>query len=305
MRHLYRALPQCLSFACNGVDTASHKMDDWTCGNANLCLFSNLYVSLFVARDVAKHSIKPLQDALSRERQFTSYASHELRTPLAVIKGSKEVLVRKPRTQEEYEKKIKENIGVVDNMNRMVDNMLMLTRADSAHFRLISTEINIKELFTEICSAFSNQIIRRGLHITMNITPDEFTINADRNALFIIVNNLFSNATKYCNDGGEIKFSAYQKDGHTQMEFTNTGRGIPKEECDKVFDQFYRSISTGHQQVKGFGLGLAVVRRFAGLMGANVNFDSCPEGPTADNGHHCILTHPILCLYQLIHCLYS
>ena len=181
----------------------------------------------FVARDVAKQSIKPLQDALSRERQFTSYASHELRTPLAVIKGSLEVLVRKPRTQEEYEKKIKENIGVVDNMNRMVDNMLMLTRADSAHFRLIPTEINIKELFTEICSAFSNQIIRRGLHITMNITPDEFTINADRNALFIIVNNLFSNATKYCNDGGEIKLSAYQKDGHTQMEFTNTGRGIP------------------------------------------------------------------------------
>ena len=204
-------------------------------------IFTCLY---FVARDVAKHSIKPLQDALSRERQFTSYASHELRTPLAVIKGSKEVLVRKPRTQEEYEKKIKENIGVVDNMNRMVDNMLMLTRADSAHFRLISTEINIKELFTEICSAFSNQIIRRGLHITMNITPDEFTINADRNALFIIVNNLFSNATKYCNDGGEIKFSAYQKDGHTQMEFTNTGRGIPKEECDKVFDQFYRTFKS-------------------------------------------------------------
>ena len=240
-------------------------------------IFTCLY---FVARDVAKQSIKPLQDALSRERQFTSYASHELRTPLAVIKGSLEVLVRKPRTQEEYEKKIKENIGVVDNMNRMVDNMLMLTRADSAHFRLIPTEINIKELFTEICSAFSNQIIRRGLHITMNIIPDEFTINADRNALFIIMNNLFSNATKYCNDGGEIKFSAYQKDGHTQMEFTNTGRDIPKEECDKVFDQFYRSISTGHQQVKGFGLGLAVVRRFAGLMGANVNFDSCPEGPT-------------------------
>ncbi len=240
-------------------------------------IFACLY---FIARDVARQSISPLREALARERQFTNYASHEMRTPLAVIKGSLEVLVRKPRTQEEYERKIKENIGVVDNMNRMVDNMLMLTRADSAHFRLIPTEINIKELFTEICSAFSNQIIRRGLHITMNITPDEFTINADRYALGVIVGNLISNATKYCDDGGEIKLSAYRQDGHTLMVFSNTGRGIPKEECDKVFDQFYRSISTGHQQVKGFGLGLAVVRRFAGLMGANVNFDSCPEGPT-------------------------
>jgi signal transduction histidine kinase len=238
-----------------------------------VCLF-------FIARDVARQSIRPLQESLARERQFTSYASHELRTPLAVIKGSLEVLVRKPRTQEEYERKIKENIGVVDNMNRMVDNMLMLTRADSPHFRLTPTDINIHELFSETISAYSNQIIRRGLHITMNVAPNELTINADRNALGIIVGNLISNATKYCDDGGEIKLSAYRQDGHTLMAFSNTGRGIPTAECEKVFDKFYRSISTGHQQVKGFGLGLAVVRRFASLIGADVHFDSCPEGPT-------------------------
>lgn len=231
-------------------------------------------------RDVARQSIKPLQEALARERQFTSYASHELRTPLAVIKGSLEVLIRKPRTQEEYERKIKENIGVMDNMNRMVDNMLMLTRADSSHFQLRPTDINIRELLGETCSAYSTQIIRKGLHITMNVTPEELTVNADRNALGIIVSNLISNATKYCDDGGEIKLSAYRQDGHTLMVFSNTGRGIPTEECEKVFDKFYRSISTGHQQVKGFGLGLAVVRRFAGLIGATVHFDSCPEGPT-------------------------
>ena len=243
----------------------------------SVLIFVCLY---FIARDVARQSIRPLQESLARERQFTSYASHELRTPLAVIKGSLEVLVRKPRAQEEYERKIKENIGVVDNMNRMVDNMLMLTRADSPHFRLTPTDINIHELFSETISAYSNQIIRRGLHITMNVAPNELSLNADRNALGIIVGNLISNATKYCDDGGEIKLSAYRQDGHTLMAFSNTGRGIPTAECEKVFDKFYRSISTGHQQVKGFGLGLAVVRRFASLIGADVHFDSCPEGPT-------------------------
>lgn len=76
-----------------------------------------------------------------------------------------QVSIRKPRTQEEYEKKIKENIGVVDNMNRMVDNMLMLTHADSSHFRLHPTDVGIRELLSETCSAYSNQIIRRGIHI--------------------------------------------------------------------------------------------------------------------------------------------
>ena len=238
------------------------------------------YCLYLIARDVARQSIKPLQEALAREWQFTSYASHELRTPLAVIKGSLEVLIRKPRTQEEYEKKIKENIGVVDNMNRMVDNMLMLTRADSSHFQLHPTEVSIRELLNKTCSAYSTQIIRHGIHIEMNITPEDITLHTDRNALGIIVSNLISNATKYCDEGGEIRLSARRQDGHTLIVISNTGRGIPTEECEKVFDKFYRSISTGHQQVKGFGLGLAVVRRFAGLIGANVHFDSCPEGPT-------------------------
>ena len=238
------------------------------------------YCLYLIARDVARQSIKPLQEALARERHFTNYASHELRTPLAVIKGSLEVLIRKPRTQEEYEKKIKENIGVVDNMNRMVDNMLIPTRADSSHFQLHSTDVSIRELLYETCSAYSTQIIRRGIHIEMNITPEDITLHTDRNALGIIVNNLISNAKKYCDEGGEIRLSARRQDGHTLIVFSNTGRGIPTEECEKVFDKFYRSISTGHQQVKGFGLGLAVVRRLAGLIGANVHFDSCPEGPT-------------------------
>ena len=236
------------------------------------------YCLYLIARDVARQSIKPLQEALARERHFTSYASHELRTPLAVIKGSLEVLIRKPRTQEEYEKKIKENIGVVDNMNRMVDNML--TRANSSHFQLHPTDVSIRELLYETCSAYSTQIIRRGIHIEMNITPEDITLHTDRNALGIIVSNLISNATKYCDEGGEIRLSARRQDGHTLIVFSNTRRGIPTEECEKVFDKFYRSISTGHQQVKGFGLGLAVVRRLAGLIGANVHFDSCPEGPT-------------------------
>ena len=244
---------------------------------AAVIIFYCLYL---IARDVARQSIKPLQEALAREQQFTSYASHELRTPLAVIKGSLEVLIRKPRTQEEYEKKIKENIGVVNNMNRMVDNMLMLTRADSSHFQLHPTDVSIRELLNETCSAYSNQIIRRGIHIKMIITPEDINLYTDRNALGIIVSNLFSNATKYCDEGGEIRLSARRQGGHTLIVFSNTGRGIPTEECEKVFDKFYRSISTGHQQVKGFGLGLAVVRRFAGLMGADVQFYSCPEGPT-------------------------
>ena len=243
----------------------------------SVLIFVCLY---FIARDVARQSIEPLQDALARERQFTSYASHELRTPLAVIKGSLEVLVRKPRTQEEYEKKIKENIGVVDSMNRMVDNMLMLTRADSPHFQLRPTDVNILEMFNETCSAFSTPIVKRGLHLQMNVEPESLTLHTDRNALGFIVSNLISNATKYSEEGSEIRLSACRQEEHTILVFSNTGRGIPSEECEKVFDKFYRSISTGHQQIKGFGLGLAVVRRFAGLIGATVHFDSSPEGPT-------------------------
>src|SRR5690606_25117343 len=69
-----------------------------------------------------------LEQSLTREKQFTSDASHELRTPLAVMQGTLEVLIRKPRTSEEYVEKVKMALSSIDRMSEMIDQLLSLAR---------------------------------------------------------------------------------------------------------------------------------------------------------------------------------
>lgn len=243
------------------------------------CLFS--FVALyFIARSVALRSIMPLKEALERERMFTSYASHEFRTPLAVLKGSMEVLIRKERSHEEYQRKIRDDIAIVDEMNNMVDNLLMLTRAENGKITLSKSQCNVRDILTEVCTRYSDTIVRRHLRCNLSVLPDNLTVVTDKNAFEIIINNLLSNAVKYADEGGQLTINAYILDKKTLIEIVNTGKGIPQEECERVFDQFYRSISGGSQKIKGYGLGLSIVRRFSKIIGADVAIKSSVEGPT-------------------------
>ncbi len=246
------------------------------------CVFCVLmFVALyFISRNVAKKSLKPLHEALERERAFTSYASHEFRTPLAVLRGSMEVLIRKPRTEEEYRNKIEECIGEVDAMNKMVEDLLTLTRVESGRSSLQAETIDIADLLNEITSKHAEQMISRGIHISIDVQPDGSTVVTDRRAITTILSNIISNAVKYCNDSGNISISSCQRNENVEMKVTNTGRGIPKEELPNVFNQFYRGSDTAHNRTKGFGLGLAIVRQFADIIGASVSIDSDSGQPT-------------------------
>ena len=86
---------------------------------------------LYTLSDTINNLLNRLEDAIEREKQFTSDASHELRTPLTVIRGTLEVLIRKPRDNKEYEEKINFCINEVDHLNMLVDQLLLLARFEN------------------------------------------------------------------------------------------------------------------------------------------------------------------------------
>ncbi len=240
-------------------------------------MFTALY---FVSRSVARKSLQPLHEALERERAFTSYASHEFRTPLAVLKGSMEVLIRKPRTEEEYRRKIRECISEVDSMNEMVEDLLTLTRVESGRRMLEWQSVGVSELLDDVVSRYAEQLISRGITVQVSAKPEELTVCTDRRALSTMLSNIISNAVKYCNERGTITIAAYQSEHAVTIRVVNTGNGIPRDELSQVFQQFYRGRETQQQHAKGFGLGLAIVKHFADMIGATVSIYSDAGQPT-------------------------
>jgi len=246
------------------------------------CLFCLLmFVALyFISRSVARKSLQPLHEALERERSFTSYASHEFRTPLAVLKGSMEVLIRKPRTEAEYRSKIQECISEVDAMNQMVEDLLTLTRVENGRRMLQRQNIDVYELLNDVASHYAEQLISRCISIHVSTEPEGLTVDTDRRALNTIMSNIVSNAVKYCNSNGTIRISSHKDANAVRIRVTNTGNGIPRDELPQVFHQFYRGSETQQRHVKGFGIGLAIVKQFADLIGASVSIESDTGQPT-------------------------
>lgn len=225
---------------------------------------------LYVLSKTINDLLDRIENAVEREKQFTSDASHELRTPLTVLKGTLEVLVRKPRTQAEYEDKIKYGISEVNRLNTLVDQLLLLARFENQIQSLKVEKVYLNAMILDILTRFSSKINVKKISINPSFSKD-FNIESDNYLLSIIISNIISNAIKYSNEKGTVSIQLSQNQNTTTCTITDNGIGIAKEDLDKIFNPFYRSNPTQHPEIKGSGLGLSIVKRLADLL--NIQFE--------------------------------
>lgn len=228
---------------------------------------------LFELSQNINHLLDRIEQTIEREKQFTSDASHELRTPLAVIKGTMEVLIRKPRNQHEYEEKISFCISEVDRLNHMLDQLLLLARFENQKQNIKNELVYLNAIVLDVLARFSDKIKNKKINISTNFS-NEFTIASDNYLVAIIVSNLLSNAIKYTQDEGEISILLCNKDNIVQLSIIDNGIGIATSDIAKVFQSFYRSDSSNHATIKGTGLGLSIVKRLCDLLKVEINIES-------------------------------
>lgn len=206
-----------------------------------------------------------IENAVDREKQFTSDASHELRTPLAIIKGTLEVLIRKPRTSEEYIDKISYCINEINRINYLVDQLLLLARFESQKKAMDSQKIDLSELTEVILIRQQEKILAKNLSVSFK-TDDRFVVYSDPYMLDIIIENLISNAVKYSGDFDKILINIQMENQNLIYKIIDNGIGIAPEEIEKIKEPFYRSNPLGHPGIKGNGLGLSIVKRMSELL---------------------------------------
>lgn len=228
---------------------------------------------LYILSKTINDLLDRIEDAVEREKQFTSDASHELRTPLAVIKGTLEVLVRKTREKQEYEDKINFCVSEVDRLNSLVDELLLLARFENQKSNNKIENVYLNELILESLSRFSDKIQKNNIVVSTNFNND-FNIQSDYYLVSIIISNLISNAIKYSKNGGKIKIELNKIKKTTQFIISDDGIGIPKENLSKIFNSFYRSDNSKNPEIKGTGLGLSIVKRLCDLLNIEIQISS-------------------------------
>jgi len=228
---------------------------------------------LYLLSQTINNLLDRVENAIEREKQFSSDASHELRTPLAVIKGTLEVLVRKPRNIEEYKEKIEFCVNEVNRLNHLVDELLLLARFENQKQTLKLERVSLNAVFLDVISRNSTLISDKQINYVAHFETDYY-VNTDSYLLCIIVNNILTNSIKYSKDGGTISIAIEEQDQALICSISDQGIGIAKEDLQKIFDQFYRSQSNLHPEIKGTGLGLSIVKRLSLLLQIQLEIES-------------------------------
>ena len=200
-----------------------------------------------------------LEQAMQREKQFTSDASHELRTPLAVLRGTLEVLIRKPRSAEEYETKVKTALVSIDRMSAMLDQLLALARVENGK-NLVKEELELITFLEELADKITEEQAHPIQFQSLVGVP--IYVATHEKSLEMILQNLLENAVKYSKNGGEV-FLRVGKEKEAFIEVVDTGTGIASEYLEQIFDPFFRVQEALDHGIPGTGLGLAIVKKLA------------------------------------------
>jgi len=220
-----------------------------------------------------------IENAIKREKQFTSDAAHELKTPLQVMKGNMEILMRKPRAIEDYQNKIQQCLKEVDRMSHMTDQLLLLARFESQTEALQKETIYLNETAEQLIKRKWSQVEEKQINLKIS-TKEVISTTTDPYLLHIVLDNLLSNAIKYTPDQGSITVEIGAENQAPYLSITDTGMGIPKEEQDRIFDRFYRSDAMKHPSIKGTGLGLSIVKRLTEILNLDFKLESESEKGT-------------------------
>ncbi len=210
------------------------------------------------------------------KNEFVANISHELRSPLAAMEGYIPLLLLDPGATPQTRENLERMQVNLARLRHLVENLLELSRIESRQAQNRPECVDIKNLTLEVRELFSLRIAEHKLKLEVLIPEEASRAYADPAKVRQILINLLDNAIKYNSPGGGIRISAEAGANLLHLAFRDTGAGIRPEHINGLFRRFQRlpPASPELAQVKGAGLGLAISRSLARMMGGDIRFES-------------------------------
>jgi len=217
-----------------------------------------------------------LRDVSELKSRFLSYMSHEFRTPLGSIRSISRILLDRmdgPLTDEQ-EKQVRFIQGSAEELTDMVNDLLDLAKIDAGRISISPQWFEMVDLFAALRGMFKPVVTNRAVILVFEEPIDVPRVYTDDKKLSQILRNFISNALKFTQKG-EVRVSARcRAPGWVTFAVADTGIGIAKEHQSALFQDFVQLDSPIQKRFRGTGLGLALSKRFAELLGGCVAVDS-------------------------------
>lgn len=229
-----------------------------------------------------------LEEGVQRLSRFAADLAHDLRTPINTLMMETQVVLSRPRTNDEYQALVVSNIDEYERLSRMIENTLFLARADNAQLAISREQLNARQELQRIRNYFNGLADDAG--ITLSVEGNEPVASSETEQLSVsggpclhadpillrrALSNLVSNAIAHTPRGGAVVLSVHSSPQRLGLDVTNTGKGICTEDMPYIFDRYYRADSA-RTTGSSAGVGLAIVRAIMHLHGGEIVAHSTP-----------------------------
>ncbi|MDB5184414.1 MAG: putative Histidine kinase [Candidatus Saccharibacteria bacterium] len=241
-------------------------------------LFSSNVVVLvgagFLSYVLARRTLQPIEEAHSQQARFTSDVSHELRTPLTAVRMESEVaLLDSTATKTELRHTLHSTIEEVGKMETLINNLLRLTKLDSAHLQASFVRLDTQALVAEAIDRVAKNAEARQIALTS--VADQYFIRGDEANVIQLLVILLENGIKYSPPHSGIEVTTARKGDSIEITISDHGMGIERSALDHIFDRFYRADSSRTRgDTEGFGLGLSIAKAIADSHKARITIAS-------------------------------
>jgi signal transduction histidine kinase len=214
-----------------------------------------------------------LRQSDETKKAFIADVTHELRTPLTVIKGTIETLEDGALDDLVGRSSLLNSMmRETDRLIRMVNELLVLTRADAGSLNLNIQHVDLTELARMRCETMRLTALRQNVELEVSGEPQ--VVSADPDRLSQVLDNLLANAIRHSPQNSTVVIQVQPKLNDVECSVRDSGPGIPEKHLPFIFDRFYRVESSRDRLSGGSGLGLAIARSLISIHGGNISVES-------------------------------
>lgn len=225
-----------------------------------------------------QQEIQKLKNLETYRREFLGEVSHELKTPIFAVQGFIHTLIDGAINDEKVRIKfLKKAMRNADRLSSLVEDLLIITQAESGEMEIRPTEFSVYDLIYDVVDSIDYKFSKKNRNISCRISPnglEDVLVYADRERIHQVMTNLIDNAIKYGGNDGEVGITIQERDQKVLVSVGDNGPGIEAEHLDKIFRRFYRVDKSRSREKGGTGLGLSICKHLMEVHGEHIWVES-------------------------------
>lgn len=224
------------------------------------------------------------ENLIVKDRQkddFLDSVAHELRTPITAIRSAGEILADDDDIPSDIKQEFLNNIITEsDRLSEIINDILYLDKLEHGEIALNIQQNNILETYKKALNPLLHLIQQKNIHLSEVNLLDRTVFEHDEARMIQLFQNILGNALKFTDEQGTIQTKLSEKENHVIISIFNTGRHIPEEDLEMIFDKFYQSKNQNILKPTGSGLGLAISKKIVQAHHGNIKAENSGLGVT-------------------------